>query len=87
MVEKIHQNLKNVPVIPTVTMKFMLFQPLQGLGAPYWNQMLMVLVFGLTSEEQLREDFIKATLQSIAYQVRDIIDNDASGMLRQLSKS
>ena len=51
----------------------MLFQPLHGLGAPYWNQNARGSVFGLTRGTSKR-DFIKATLQSIAYQVRDIID-------------
>ena len=46
--------------------------PLSGLGAPYWNQEARGSVFGLTGNDQGR--FIKATLQSIAYQVRDIID-------------
>ena len=44
-----------------------------GLGAPYWNQEARGSVFGLT-RGTTKEDFIKATLQSIAYQVRDIID-------------
>lgn len=44
-----------------------------GLGAPYWNQNARGSVFGLTRGTS-KEDFIKATLQSIAYQVRDIID-------------
>ena len=44
-----------------------------GLGAPYWNQNARGSVFGLT-RGTTKEDFIKATLQSIAYQVRDIID-------------
>ena len=44
-----------------------------GLGAPYWDQNARGSVFGLTRGTS-KEDFIKATLQSIAYQVRDIID-------------
>lgn len=44
-----------------------------GLGAPYWNPEARGSVFGLTRGTS-KEDFIKATLQSIAYQVRDIID-------------
>ncbi len=44
-----------------------------GLGAPYWNPEARGSVFGLT-RGTTKEDIIKATLQSIAYQVRDIID-------------
>src|SRR5699024_795243 len=44
-----------------------------GLGAPYWNSDARGSVFGLT-RGTTREDFVKATLQSIAYQVRDIIE-------------
>ncbi|MBG9981654.1 glycerol kinase GlpK [Aerococcaceae bacterium DSM 111020] len=44
-----------------------------GLGAPYWNSNARGSVFGLTRGTS-REDFVKATLQSLAYQTRDIID-------------
>lgn len=44
-----------------------------GLGAPYWNSAARGSVFGLT-RGTTKEDFVKATLQSIAYQVRDVID-------------
>lgn len=44
-----------------------------GLGAPYWDSNARGSVFGLT-RGSTKEDFIKATLQSIAYQVRDVID-------------
>ncbi|HEL1669035.1 TPA: glycerol kinase GlpK [Streptococcus suis] len=44
-----------------------------GLGAPYWNSDARGSVFGLT-RGTTKEDFVKATLQSIAYQVRDVID-------------
>lgn len=44
-----------------------------GLGAPYWNPDARGSVFGLTRGSS-KEDFVKATLQSIAYQVRDVID-------------
>lgn len=44
-----------------------------GLGAPYWNARARGSVFGLTRASG-RADFAKATLQAIAYQVRDIID-------------
>lgn len=44
-----------------------------GLGAPYWDSNARESVFGLTRGTS-KEDFVKATLQSIAYQVRDVID-------------
>ncbi|MFZ2497173.1 MAG: glycerol kinase GlpK, partial [Trichococcus flocculiformis] len=44
-----------------------------GLGAPYWDSNARGSVFGVTRGTN-REDFVKATLQSIAYQVRDVID-------------
>ncbi|WP_270987881.1 glycerol kinase GlpK [Streptococcus agalactiae] len=44
-----------------------------GLGAPYWDSNARGSVFGLTRGIS-KEDFVKATLQSIAYQVRDVID-------------
>ncbi|HFI5174733.1 TPA: glycerol kinase GlpK [Streptococcus agalactiae] len=44
-----------------------------GLSAPYWDSNARGSVFGLTRGTS-KEDFVKATLQSIAYQVRDVID-------------
>ena len=44
-----------------------------GLGAPYWDADARGAIFGLT-RGTTREDLIKATLQSVAYQVVDIID-------------
>lgn len=43
------------------------------MGAPYWDQEARGAMFGLT-RGTTRDDLIKATLQSIAYQVRDIVD-------------
>ncbi|MCX2455102.1 glycerol kinase GlpK [Lacticaseibacillus nasuensis] len=44
-----------------------------GLGAPYWDTDARGAVFGLT-RGTTRNDFIKATLQSLAYQSRDVVD-------------
>ena len=44
-----------------------------GLGAPYWNPNARGTIFGLT-RGTTKEDLVTAPLQSIAYQVRDIID-------------
>lgn len=44
-----------------------------GLGAPYWNSSARGAAFGITRGTS-KADFVKATLQSIAYQVRDVVD-------------
>lgn len=44
-----------------------------GLGAPYWDSEARGAVFGLT-RGTTKNDFIKATLQSLAYQSRDVIE-------------
>ncbi|PWF99791.1 glycerol kinase GlpK [Levilactobacillus bambusae] len=44
-----------------------------GLGAPYWDQDARGAAYGLT-RGTTRDDFVKATLQSIAYQTRDILE-------------
>ncbi|MFZ2576198.1 MAG: glycerol kinase GlpK [Lactococcus hircilactis] len=44
-----------------------------GLGAPYWDQEARGAMFGLT-RGTTKEDIIKATLQGIAYQVRDVVN-------------
>lgn len=44
-----------------------------GLGAPYWNSAARGSAFGITRGTS-KADFVKATLQSIAYQVRDVVD-------------
>lgn len=62
-VAKESHNHNEVYVVPAFT----------GLGAPYWDSDARGSVFGLT-RGTTREDFVKATLQAVAYQVRDIID-------------
>lgn len=44
-----------------------------GLGAPYWDAQARGAIFGLTRGSN-RNDLIKATLQSLAYQTRDVVD-------------
>ncbi|KRN28732.1 glycerol kinase [Lactobacillus selangorensis] len=44
-----------------------------GLGAPYWDAKARGSVFGIT-RGTTRDDFVKATLQSLAYQSRDVVD-------------
>lgn len=56
-------NNNEVYVVPAFT----------GLGAPYWDSDVRGATFGLT-RGTTREDFIKATLQSLAYQSKDVID-------------
>lgn len=57
------KNHNEVYVVPAFT----------GLGAPYWDSEVRGAVFGLT-RGTTRNDFIKATLQSLAYQTRDVVD-------------
>ena len=44
-----------------------------GLGTPYWNQEARGSVFGLT-RGATKEHFIRATLESVAYQTCDVIE-------------
>lgn len=52
-----------------------------GLGAPYWNQFARGAVFGLTRGTN-RYHIIRATLESLAYQTKDVISamEDDSGI-------
>jgi glycerol kinase len=43
-----------------------------GLGSPYWNSNVRGAVFGLTRGTS-KEHFIRATLESLAYQTRDVL--------------
>lgn len=44
-----------------------------GLGAPYWNMYARGAVFGLTRDTG-KNHLIKATLDSLAYQTKDVLD-------------
>ena len=44
-----------------------------GLGAPYWDMYARGAIFGLTRGTG-KEHLIRATLESLAYQVRDVLD-------------
>lgn len=52
----------NVYVVPAFT----------GLGAPYWDQEARGAIFGLT-RGTTKEHFIRATLESLAYQTMDVV--------------
>ncbi len=57
-----------------------------GLGAPYWDAYARGAVFGLTRGTS-RAHFVRATLESLAYQVRDVIaamEEDFGGKLKSL---
>lgn len=56
------QSNNEVYVVPAFT----------GLGAPYWDSEARGAVFGL-SRGTTADDFIKATLQSLAYQTKDVV--------------
>lgn len=43
-----------------------------GLGSPYWNSEMRGAVFGLTRGTS-KEHFVRATLESLAYQTRDVL--------------
>lgn len=43
-----------------------------GLGAPYWDMYARGAIFGLTRDTS-REHIVKATLESLAYQTRDVL--------------
>ncbi len=64
--EKIAQSiekLEDIYVVPAFA----------GLGAPYWDMYSRGAIFGLTRDTGV-EHIIKATLESLAYQTKDIID-------------
>lgn len=44
-----------------------------GLGAPYWDSEARGAVFGLT-RGTTKEHFVRATLESLAYQTKDVVD-------------
>jgi len=43
-----------------------------GMGAPYWNSHMRGAVFGLTRGTS-KEHFVRATLESLAYQTKDVL--------------
>ncbi len=57
------EELENIYVVPAFA----------GLGAPYWDMYSRGAIFGLTRDTG-REHIVKATLESLAYQTKDIID-------------
>ena len=74
--EKAAQDSHGVYVVPAFT----------GMGAPYWNPYARGIVTGL-SRGACREDLIRATLESIAYQTEDVIEamsRDSGMKLRKL---
>jgi len=56
-----------------------------GLGTPYWDSEARGAVFGLTRGTQ-KEHLIRATLESLAYQTRDVLDAMAADSAIQLKK-
>jgi len=58
-----------------------------GLGAPYWDMYARGAIFGLTRDSG-RPEIAKATLQSLAYQIFDVLEamqNDSGIELSQLN--
>lgn len=69
-------NSNGVYVVPAFT----------GLGAPYWDQYARGAVFGL-SRGAKKEHFVRATLESLAYQTHDVLramEEDANVTLEAL---
>lgn len=56
-------SINEVYVVPAFT----------GLGAPYWDMYARGAIFGLTRDTG-QEHIVKATLESLAYQTRDVLD-------------
>ena len=57
-----------------------------GLGAPYWDSAARGAILGITRDTS-RADIVRAALDSIAYQVRDVIvamENDTGHALNEL---
>ena len=57
-----------------------------GLGTPYWDSDVRGAVFGLTRGTS-KEHFVRATLESLAYQTKDVLDAmeaDSGISLKQL---
>lgn len=57
------ENTEGVYVVPAFV----------GLGTPYWDSDVRGAVFGLTRGTS-KEHFVRATLESLAYQTRDVLD-------------
>ena len=58
-----------------------------GLGAPYWDMYATGLIIGITRDTN-NSDIIKATLDSIAYQTKDVLismENDAGSKIKTLN--
>lgn len=69
-----------------ITDEVFLVPAFAGMGAPYWDQYARGAIFGLTRDTG-KSHIIKATLQSIAYQVRDVkaaMEQDAGLALDRL---
>lgn len=56
-----------------------------GLGAPHWDSSARGAIFGLTRGTK-REHIIRATLESIAYQSKDVFDAMEEDTKKQVSK-
>lgn len=57
-----------------------------GLGTPYWDSEVRGAIFGLTRGTK-KEHFIRATLESLAFQTKDVLDameNDSSMSIKSL---
>jgi len=77
--------VKNLKCLPDAKMSEVLIEDLNdthgvyfvpaftGLGAPYWDPEARAAIFGITRETEISH-IVRAALESVAYQTRDLID-------------
>lgn len=67
------QELQTIPASVPGTLGVYFVPALTGLGAPYWNPEARAVISGLTRGVE-SVHLIRASLESIAYQIRDVIE-------------
>lgn len=85
MIKKASQTEEYADVVPD-TCGVYIVPAFAGLGAPYWNQYARGTVTGITRGCR-KEHFIRAALESIAYQTADVLramEEDAGAHLKEL---
>jgi len=76
-IEALKSNKDNLYLIPAFN----------GLGAPYWDMRASGMIIGI-SRDTNKSDIIKATLNSIAFQTKDVLismENDVGSKIQMLS--
>jgi len=57
---------------------------LQGLGAPYWDPQARGVIIGLT-RKTTKANIVRAALEAMAYQVREVVDEMQLTMKQKLT--